>query len=78
MYIFTNQSDDSLANLSAAVYAEQRRRILAKIESYPTPLPCINDSGGFNLIGTIKEYRETHGCSLMQAKLIVEHHLNKE
>jgi ribosomal protein L7/L12 len=72
MYNFANQSDDSLAALSAAIHAEQKRRIEAKMDSYPVP-----DLNEYNLVELIKRYRNIHGCTLMEARMVVEHHLNK-
>lgn len=45
MYNFNNKTDEQLTELSAAIYAEQKRRIQAKIESYPAPIPAGEEAG---------------------------------
>lgn len=73
-YYFGNMDDKALEALSAAVYAEQKARITANISSYP--VPTIVNWG--NMVENIKLYREQHGTSLMVAKMVVEHYINKE
>lgn len=72
MYIFTNLDDAALDALHSAVWEEKQRRVIAKIESYPTPTAM-----GGTIVEAIKVYRQQHGCTLMEAKTIIEHHLNK-
>ncbi len=73
MYNFCNQSDDSLANLSAAGFFERERRIMAKIKTFPVP-----EILEYSKVDTIKSYRTLHGCSLLEAKTIVDFYWNKD
>lgn len=71
MYNFNNKSDEQLAELSAAVYAEQKNRISAKIDTYPKPAASLGDT-----VKDIKLYREMHGVSLMEAKMVIDYYRN--
>lgn len=72
MYVFTNLDDAALDALHSAVWEEKQKRVIARIESYPAP----NLLEG-TIVQAIKMYREQYACTLMEAKVIVEHYINK-
>ena len=71
MYNFNNKTDEQLAELSAAVYAEQKKRIFDKIDTYPKPVASLGDT-----VKDIKRYREMHGVGLMEAKMVIDYYRN--
>lgn len=76
-YNFINQSDESLENLSTAVFLERERRIAAQIDKWPKPFLVYDEEENFMLIQSIKEYRALHHCSLLQARTVVKYYAEK-
>ena len=72
MYNFNNKTDEQLAELSAAVYAEQKKRFLDKIDTYPKPVASLG-----NMVEDIKLYRQMYDVDLLTAKHVIEYYWNK-
>lgn len=72
MYNFNNKTDEQLAELSAAIYAEKKRRLKANISSYPMPVASLG-----NMVEDIKLYRQMYDVDLLTAKHVIEYYWNK-
>ena len=69
MYNFNNKTDEQLTELSAAVYAEQKKRFLDKIDTYPKPVASLG-----SIVKDIRLYREMHGVGLLEAKMVIDYY----
>lgn len=74
-YNFINQSDESLDRLRCAVYEEQKRRVYKAINKWPKPELFMNELG-IDRVKSMITYRETHKCSLSEARWIIDYYIN--